>query len=327
MNRRESLAALTLLVSNTGLAQPRGRARPARIAQLPDLWPEAHKLFIDSMRERGWVDGRDYVIVRADIETGRDLEENTKRIVAAKPDLIVATNTGYVVAALRLTRTTPIVMYIAGYPVEAGVAQSYPRPGGTVTGNSGYAGTDVFGKLLELVKAVKPGIRHMGVLQSYVPPAHPRAEVDVIENELAKAARRLGFTLHIVEIRTPEDVPAGLQKMLSAGAEALFITTGPGLWPVAELLQKFTLEHKILAVSDFRWFLGLEPVLAFTPTYPELMRQTVRYVDLILNGAKPGELPIQQPAKFELIVNLKTAKAIGLTVPRSLLVRADQVIE
>jgi putative ABC transport system substrate-binding protein len=327
MNRRETLAVLALLGIDPVFAQPRGRAKPARIAQLPDLWPEIHKLFIDSMRERGWVEGRDYSIVRADIETGRDLEENARRIVAARPDLILATNTGYVVAALRLTRTTPIVMYVAGYPVEAGVARSYARPGGNVTGNSGYAGTGVFGKLLQLVLEAKPGTRRVGVLQSYVPPAHPRAEVEVIEKELAQAAGTLGLTLHLAPIIKPEDVPAALRKMLSARAEALFITTGPGLWPTAPLLQKFSVEHRILTLSDFRWLADLEPVLVLTPRYPQVMRQAVSYVDLILNGASPGDLPIQQPSKFDLILNLRTASAIGLRLPRSLLARADEVIE
>lgn len=329
MNRRQTLEALLALgaasASFPAIAQPR-LGKPARIAQLPDLWPPMHELFLKSMRERGWVERRDYVVVRSDIETGRDIEENTRRIVGAKPDVILATNTGYVVAALRLTKTTPIVMYVAGYPVEAGVAQSYARPGGSVTGNSGYAGTGVFGKLLELVVEAKPGTRRIGVLQSYVPPIHPRAEVDLIEKELNQAAHKLGLTLHFEEIVTPEDLPGALRKMSAARLEALFITTGPGLWPTAELLQKFTIEHKLVAVSDFRWFLGLEPVLALTPIYPELMRRAVSYVDLILNGANPGELPIQQPSKFALILNLKTAKAIGLNVPRSLVVRADEVI-
>lgn len=327
MNRRESFTALALLVANPALAQPRRRARPARIAELPDLWPELHKLFIDSMRERGWVQDRDYVIVRADIETGRDIEENARRIVAAKPDLILALNTGYVVAALRLTKTTPIVMFIAGYPVEAGAAKSYARPGGNVTGNSGYAGAGVFGKLLQLVVEAKPGLRRTGVLQSYVPPAHPQAEVDVIEKELLQAATVLGLRMELARIVQPEDVPQALQRMLAAQVEALFITTGPGLWPVAELLQKFSIEHKILTLSDFRWLSDLEPLLVLTPRYSEVMRQAASYVDRILNGARPGDLPIQQPSKFDLILNLRTARAIGLSLPRSLVARADEVIQ
>ena len=133
--------------------------------------------------------------------------------------------------------------------------------------------------------------------------------------------------MHLAPIVKPEDVPAALQNMLSARAEALFITTGPGLWPTAPLLQKFSVEHKILAVSDFQWLADLEPVLVLTPRYPEVMRQAVSYVDLILKGASPGDLPIQQPSKFDLVINLKTAKAIGLPVPRSLIARADEVIE
>ena len=329
MKRRRFLAATGLLLLSPldGAAKEQARRRPARIGLVPDLWEEWRVLLRSAMLERGWREGPDYVLVVSGIPPGPQIEETVRRVAAAKPDLLYVANTGYALAARRLAPEVPIVMVSSGFPVEAGLAASLARPGGTVTGNSAYAGVGIFGKLLELLRDAKPDIKRIGILWSYVPPLHPREEIEPAYREVREAARRLQLAVQIEEVALPVDLPSALAALRSAGADALLVTTGVALWTEGKRIMQFALANRLVTIADFRWHSDLEPVLAYYPTYDALTRQAVDYVDRILRGANPGELPIQQPTKFELLVNAKTARAIGVKLPQSLLLRADQVIE
>jgi putative ABC transport system substrate-binding protein len=325
--RQLLLGAAAAVIAPLANAQARRAGKPARVGLLPDLWDEHLEHLRKAMLQRGWREGRDYVLVLSGIPPGPQVEESVRRIVAAKPDLIYAANTGYALAAHRLAPSTPVVMLVAGFPVEAGLADSLARPGGNVTGNTGYAGVGMFGKLLELLRESKPSIGRIGVLWSYVPPAHPREEIEPCYREIREAAQRLGVAVQIEETASADELLRAFVALRATRTDALFVTCGPPLWTEAKRIMQFASENRLPTVADFRWFADFYPLLTYYPTYEALTRQAVDYVVRILEGAKAGELPIQQPAKFELIVNLATARAIGLTVPRSLLLRADRVIE
>lgn len=330
MKRREAITRIMLVAALgtplAAVAQVDKRRKPARIGFLPDLWETQRALFREAMLERGWREGQDYTILLSGIAAPA-IEEAVEKILAGGPDLLYVANTGYALAAHRRTQTIPIVMLVTGFPVEAGLAHSLARPGKNVTGNAGYAGVGFFGKLLELLRDAKPDIRRIGVLWSYVPPAHPREEIEPGYREIREAARTLRVEVQIEEIARPEQLPAALERLRANATDALFITSGPGLWSEAERIMEFATRNRVISIADWPWFEGLQPALIYSPTWRELTQLAVGYVDRILKGANPGGLPIMRPSKFELIVNLKTARAIGLTVPQSLLLRAERVIE
>ena len=333
MNRRD--AVLALLTFGAAIGPPRanaqipGTGKPFRIGLIPDLLEIRHDQINAALRKLGWTPGRDFVLFQSGIQYGHDIELSVKRIVDDKPDLIFAANTGYILAAHRLTKTIPIVMWTVGYPVEAGLAQSLARPGGNVTGLSQYAGTQIFGKLIQLLREAKPAIGRIGVLWSYVPPFHPREEIEPAYRDLRAAARALGIEVRILEIDKPEKVKSALAAVAAERMEALFVTAGPPLGPHRQEVMNFAIEMGLPTISDFTW-LGVEPqpLLRYSSSPAELIQQAASYVVRILkDGARPGDLPIQQPTRFELVISLKTAKALRLSIPQSLLIRADELIQ
>jgi putative ABC transport system substrate-binding protein len=336
LNRRNSLKAIaaagTVLLPLELLAQSRPGNRPFRIGMpVKFVSAEARSRFVAGMLERGWRENQDYIFVDFELpfEPAR-AEEGVRRILAEKPDLIFAVSTAYAVAAHRLTKTVPIVMFSSGYPVEAGVAHSLARPGKNVTGNSIYAGTGIWGKFLELLRESRPGIQRVGVLWGYVPPAFPVEEVEPCYRELRQGAAALGMAVNIVETETPERVPAALDAIAAGRPDALLVTSTPwssDSWPQ---IVKFTTERKLPTISDFAPFpedKRPRPLLIFAPNLQGLRGVAFSYIDRILKGANPADLPIQQPSKFDLVVDLRTARAIGLTLPQSILLRADKVID
>jgi len=284
---------------------------------------------VDLMSEFGWMYARDYTFVESGLPYGPQIEEAVRRIVAEKTDVIFVVSTAYAVAAHRLTTTTPIVMFTSGYPVAAGLAVSLARPGKNVTGNTVYAGTGIWGKLLQLLRDVRPGINRIGLLWDYLPPAFPREEIDFGLQEIDNDARALGLEILFAEVRRPEDAGAGLAKLDAKRVEALLVTSGPNLFSERLRAMQFAVAQRIPTITDNHWYPPFEPgpLMAYGAPISELRRQAFGYIDRILRGAKASNLPIQQPTRFELSVNLKTAAAIGIKFPQSILVRADRVIE
>lgn len=326
--RQFLLASGALLAARLAAAQTQ---RVPRIGLLPEFGDEYRKWITDALRELGWAEGRDYSLVELGLEYRTDqIDAAAKRMVATKPDLILVVNTGYALAAHRLAPITPIVMQAGGYPVEAGLANSLARPGKNVTGNSIYAGTGIWGKLVELLRDAKPSIKRFGVLWDYVSPAHPREEIEPCYQELGQAARKLGLALDLVEVAGPDRVTAALAAIEAGRPDALLVTSGPAVFQAQRRVMQFAVDRHLPTITDWRWFANVEPypLLVYAPLTVALTRQAASYMVRILkHGAKPGDLPIQQPAKFELVVNQKTAKALGLALPPALLLRADEVIE
>ena len=337
MNRRESAVALLAIAACASpraiRAQTQPGREPYRIALVPDFipaWDPLLKLFTSAMVEHGHVEGRDYVLIRTGSSFGPDTQQALERALQARPHLLLTMSLGYAVAARQRTKTIPVVMWVSGFPIEGGVAESLARPGGNVTGLTIYAGGEIFGKLVQMVHEVKPGIKRIGALMSYVPPFHPRAETDLIVDGMRSAARLLGADVRIYEIAKPEQVDDALASVAKDAVEALVLTQGPSMFVRRNDIMRFVVERRLPTIADTGWESAgdPQPLLVYEADFGTLIQQAVPYVDKILwRGAKPGELPIQLPARFAFTVNQKTAKSIGLTVPRSILLRADQVIE
>jgi putative tryptophan/tyrosine transport system substrate-binding protein len=333
MNRRETTLALLVLGATASPAFAAPGSKVHRIALLPDFSvdfdPDALKAFLEALSAAGRIEGRDFVLYRSGIGYGRDFELAVRRVVEAEPDLIFGFNTGYIRAAQRALPRTPIVMWASGFPVEAGVVDSLARPGRNVTGMSGFAGTGLFAKYLELLHDAKPSIKRIGYFWSYLPPFNPREEMERSYAEMRAAAHQIGVEVRVLEIADPNQVDAALAVASRDNLEALVLTTGASLFPVRQKIIDFAIRRHLLTLTDYRWTsVDPAPIFSYGPSDRSLITQAAGYVDRILwGGAKPGDLPVQQPTKFELLVNLKTARALGIGLPQALLLRADEVIQ
>jgi len=337
MRRRDAVGGLLALTAVTMPLRARAQApkheNPFRIATLPDRVAPSNEWFSDAMRDLGWMEGRDFIVVQSGLfgmsNNEQQLGEAIKHVLANKPDLILTGGTAYALIAHRAVPATPIAMVNSGYPVEAGLAESLARPGKNVTGNTIYAGVEVWGKLLQLLRDAQPSLRRVSVLWAYVPPAFPREEVEPCYAELRNAARLLGLQLQIVEVANPDRLSAALVEIEAEKPDALLLAGAPTVQVLASEAQ-FAVNNRLPSIVDYPWPVGLikpYPVLAYGPALRELVRSAAGSVDKILRGANPSDLPIQLPARFELILNLQTAKMIGLTISPDLRLRADEVIE
>ena len=222
-------------------------------------------------------------------------------------------------AAREATTTLPIVFTSVGDPVASGLATSLGRPGGNATGLSTLS-PELVGKCLELLKQAVPGVRRVSVLRD-------EGTGKGLLKEAGSAARTLGVKLQVVEALHPAEFDRAFSDMTRARAGALMVPPTPMFFSERRRLVDLAAKNRLPAVFPFREFVDAEGLMAYGPDLVDLSRRAATYVDKILKGANPGELPVQQPTKFELVINLKTAKALGLTFPPSLLARADQIIE
>ena len=272
------------------------------------------------------MDGRNVVIEYRDAEGKLErLPALAAELVALKVDVIVAPGTPQALAAKQATRTVPIVFAVAGDPVGSGLVTSLARPGGNVTGLSSVT-SDLVGKCLEQLTQVVPGVSRVAVLWQ------PGGFGERAEKDMQKAAevagRTLGVRLQFVEARRPADIDRAFSEMTRARAGALTVLGGGTmLFAERRRLVDLAAKNRLPAVYPWKDFVDAGGLLSYGANFPDLYRRAATYVDKILKGAQPGDLPIEQPTKFDLVINLKTAKALGLTIPPSLLQRADQVIE
>jgi putative tryptophan/tyrosine transport system substrate-binding protein len=303
---------------------------PKRIAFLPDLLPGMLADWRVDMRELGWTEGRDFVVVPSGIEHGSIVSDAAaQRIVTSNPDLIFTEATASALALQRATASIPIVMLVSGYPVEAGIADSLARPGRNATGNALYASTGVWGKMLQLLREVKPGMERASVLWSYVAPAFPTKEIEPCYAELNSAARTLNLKLDIVEVGNTDRVKSALTQLDARNTQGLMLTSfiAP---QTLRVVTQFAVDKSLPTIIDFDWtpfLMPPRPLLSYAPVSRELVRSAVASVDKILRGSSPSDIPILQPSRFELIVDLVTAKSMGLSIPQELLFRADRVNE
>jgi putative ABC transport system substrate-binding protein len=221
-------------------------------------------------------------------------------------------------------------MYVSGWPVEGGLVASYARPGGNITGLAIYGSDEMYTKFMSLIVELLPGARELGMIWDYVPPAFLEKEVELGIGSLKRAARQLKLNTRDWPIHTEKDLERALFEISTARPDALFATSGPvhGQPHNVTRINEFALRHRLPLVCDIAGsvFRG-GGLLAYAASWDELAERCASFVDRILRGANPAELPIELPTRFELVINLKTAKSIGLAVPQSLLGRADRVIE
>jgi putative ABC transport system substrate-binding protein len=284
-----------------------------------------HEAFRQGLRDLGYVEGRNLVIAyrEAGGKTER-LPALAAELIALKVDLIVAPTTVAALAAKQATRTLPIVFFGANDPVTSGLVTSLARPGGNVTGLSGSS-PELVGKCLELLTQALPGVSRVAVL--WQPGAGgERTEKDILKGAEV-AAQALGVRLQLVEARGPADIDRAFADMTRARAGALAVWTSAMLVQERGRLVALAAKNRLPAVYTLREFVDAGGLMAYGHSQADLNRRAATYVDRILKGAKPADLPVEQPTKFELVINLKAAKALGLTIPQSLLGRADEVIE
>ena len=222
--------------------------------------------------------------------------------------------------ASQATRTIPIVSATLFDPIEAGLAASLAHPGGNVTGLTLFA-EELSAKRLQLLQEAIPATAHIAVLWN---PAAANTQSLYTTKE---AARTLGLQLRVIEPATPDQIDSGLNAAIAVGAEALVVIPAEMFWEHRGQIVSLAAEHRLPAIYPEREYADDGGLLAYGPNVPDNFRRAAAYVDKILKGAKPGDLPIEQPARFDFVVNLKAAKALGLTIPPSILARADEVIE
>jgi putative ABC transport system substrate-binding protein len=309
-------------------AEAQQAAKVARIGYLAaNLAANRHmqEAFRQGLRDLGYVEGRNLVI------ESRDAEEKLERLpalaaelVALKVDVIVAAGTHQALAAKQATRALPIVFTAAFDPVTNGLITSLARPGGNVTGLSLLA-PELVGKRLEQLTQAVPGVSRVAVL--WEPGAYgERTDKDLLKRAEV-AARALGVRLQFVEARGPADFDRAFSEITTARVGALTVLSTPMFGSERRRLVDLAAKNRLPAVYPWREYVDAGGLMAYGPNLPDLFRRAATYVDKILKGAKPGDLPVEQPTKFELVINLKTAKALGLTIPPSLLQRADEVIQ
>ena len=329
MDRRDTVLALLALGAAPRAAEAQQAAKVARIGYLsPNLASSPHlrDAFLQGLRDLGYVEGRNFVI------DYRDAEGNLERppalaaeLVALKVDVIfVGGGTRVTLAAMEATKTIPIVFTGIGDPVESGLVTSLARPGGNVTGLSSL-GPELVGKRLGLLKQAVPAVDRVAVL--WLPGAlGERTDKDMLTGADV-AARALGLRLQFVEARGPDEFARAFSDMSSARAGALTVLPSNRFLREHRRLVALAAENRLPAVYTSREFVDAGGLMSYGANSPDLHRRAATYVDRILKGAKPGDLPVEQPTKFELVINLKTAKALGLTIPQSVLASADEVIQ
>ena len=318
---------VTLLVSLLAVplaaeAQPPDKVY--RIGYLDTTPMPAHlwEALLDGLRERGYREGRNIVFERRFSEGKAErFPEFAAELVRLRVDIIMVTTTPAAIATRNATQTIPIVILSAIDPVGAGLVASLARPGGNITGLSVLM-PELSGKRLELLKEVVPGMTRVAVLWNAANPANA-----LTWKQMQAAAGALGLMLHSQEVRGPQDLKGAFALTAKVHPDALVALGDSLLSAYRQQIVEFATQQHLPSVFDERAWVVAGGLMSYGPILPDLWRRAAIYVDKILKGAKPADLPVEQPTKFELVINLKTAKALKLTIPPSLLGRADQVIE
>jgi putative ABC transport system substrate-binding protein len=325
MRRRDLIALLGGTAVMRSLA---ARAQqPAKLPTIgflgsatPSAWNQWVAAFVQRLRELGWIEGRTIEIEYRWAEGRRDrAAEIAAEFVRLKVDVIV-TSGGVLLAAKQATSVIPIVFAMADDPVGSGYVASLARPGGNITGLS-LQSADLAPKRLELLRDVVPNLRRLAILTNI---GNPGAVLEM--GEAQAAAGTLGVEVVLLGIRRTEDIAHAFEA-LKGRADALYVCTDPLVNTNRVRINTLALGAGLPTVHGFREHVDAGGLMSYGPNFSELFRRSADYVDKILRGAKPGDIPIEQPTKFDLVVNLTTARALGITIPPSLLAQADEVIE
>jgi putative tryptophan/tyrosine transport system substrate-binding protein len=327
MKRREFI----MLLSGAAAAWPitaraQQLSRVPRIGVLllgtPTSFAPRTQAFVEGLRDLGYVEGRTVAI---EWKWGQDrddlLPDLAAELVRSQVDVIVTGGTPPTKALKNATRTIPIVMAIVGDPVAAGLVDSLARPGGNATGFSIVA-TDLSGRRLQLLKEIVPGLSSVAVMSNL---ANPQSQMELRETQ--SAARRLDLRLHSVPISADTSIENAFEKIKKEPVQALIVVTDAILYSQRSQILHLAAGNRLPAMYPYREFPEAGGLISYAPSDRDLFRRAASYVDRILKGANPGDLPVEQPTKFELVINLKTAKALGIEISDNLISLANEVIE
>ena len=322
MKRREFIAATAALL--VSLPVLRAQGTPRRIACFGIL--ENAPIILDAwrsgLRERGWIEGKNLLVEYRYTQPTNRYPALAAELTALSPDLVVAAGPQAAVALKSATATIPIVFVGVADPVGLGLVQSLARPGGNITGFATFVPGDFTSKGIEILRELVPGASKIALLVNPSNPIHRLA----LAEEIPRTARSMGVALPVVEATTAEELDIAFASAAAQHADAIMVFADPLTNFQAPRVVALAAEYHLPASYLFRQFAN-GGLVVYGPHLADLFHRAGGYVDKILKGTKPSDLPVEQPTKFELVINMKTAKALGLTVPPSLLVRADEVIE
>jgi len=325
ISRRGFLAGSVALLAAPLAAEAQQTGRMYRIGYLGEGTPENALVLEESLRELGYlgyVEGRNLVVERRFAAFKYDrLPDLAAELVRLKPDVLVTGGNPGIAALRQATATVPIVMAWASDPVGAGLVTSLARPGGNITGLTLGTGPEFVTKELQILHEVVPKLSRVAIVRE----AYRRGAAETAA--LESAARKLGLTILFADVRTTSDIEGAFATITRSRAGAILILGGNTTWASRQQLADLAVQHRLPGICLFRGYAEAGLLLTYGPNREDLNRRAAAYIDKILKGARPADLPVAEPTKFELVINLKTAKALGLTIPPSLLLRADQVIE
>jgi putative ABC transport system substrate-binding protein len=325
MKRREFIAATAALLVSPPRLRAQGARRRLGFLAIGDgsgqALNQAELALFDGLRNHGWIDGRNLIIEYRFSHPPDRLPASVADLIALSPDVLVVPGPRAAVALKSATATIPIVFVAVFDPVGLGLVQSLSRPGGNITGLATSAGVAV-AKQIEILRELVPGASKIAILAN---PGNPMQRLTLAE-EVPSTARNLGVALPIVEATTAEELDSAFASAAAQHADAMIVFGDPLTVVQAPRVIALAAKHHLPAIHLSRQFAN-GGLIVYGPDIADLFRRAADYVDKILKGAKPSDLPVEQPTKLQLVINMKTAKALGLTVPPSLLVRADEVIE
>jgi len=332
ISRRGFLGGSVALLAAPLAAEAQQAAKVYRIGVLAIVpTPPMQDTFLHSLRERGYVEGENVAFEwRWSQGKSERFADFATELVRLKVDVIVTVSNQAAQAARQATSTIPIVMMTSASPERIGLVASLARPGGNVTGLTVDTGPEIAEKMLQLLKEAAPRISRVAVLLTTRPVGTERRllhDGGIQLSKLEAAAERLGITLQVVTSASRSEFEDAFAVIAAGQADALFVSNSAVSFLHRRLILEFALKRGIAGVYPFREFAEDGGLLTYGVDLRDMVRRSTIYLDRILKGARPGDLPVEQPTKFELLINLKTAKALGLTIPPSLLQRADQVIE
>jgi ABC-type uncharacterized transport system substrate-binding protein len=325
MDRRTFIASMVGTVLPAPLTAAAQAGKVYRVGFLwdsPAMFPDAIEAFRRGLRDLGWVEGQNIVVEYRWGEGRHDrLHDLAEELVRLKVDVIVAGGSFYTEAAKRATSTIPIIFVSHADPIRSGHVASLARPGANITGVA-LMMTETNAKGLELLKEAVPGLSRVAVIWDPATPSHGPG-LKAVE----VAGRTLGLQLQPVAVRSATEFDSAFSAMVRERAGGLLVLSTPIFIAGAKRLAELAITHKLPSMFGPRHHVEAGGLMSYSPDRADIFRRGAIYVDKVLKGAKPADLPVEQPTKFELVINLKTAKALGLTISQSFLVRADQVIQ
>ena len=323
MDRREFIAATAALLVSSRRSQAQGTPRRVGYLDRAPIYLPLYKVWLDSMRDHGWIEGKNLIVDYRSAEGHAErLPPLAAELVALKPDVLVGPGPQPALALKSATASIPIVFVVVLDPVGLGLVQSLSHPGGNITGLATAVPGGMTGKDAGILRELVPGATKIALL---VNPENPIHRLQMTE-EFPRTARDMGVALPIVEATTADELDTAFASAAAQQADAMIVLGDPLANHEASRVTALAAKHHLPAMYHFRQF-APGGLIVHGADVADLLRLGGDYVDKILRGTKPADLPVEQPTKFELIINMKTAKALGLTVPPSILVRATEVIE